>query len=187
MTKIVLAGKKIQLCYSTLAQQKIYDVMQGEITTIKEYLGLPDPVDENKTSEGELIVDGEPVVFSEEKEKEVISQAEMMQRACTIMQILAEGAAFAHNLIVDYGFDQSEKWNVLPKEFFLATMQYADIAFYVKAIMLSIRKATAVIIPSELKAEEEDEYIKELEQAKNQTDAAEKTDSESCTEDSAAV
>lgn len=171
MTKIVLAGKKIQLCYNVSAQQKLHDIMQGDMITVRDYLGLIDTDTEDDTVES----------------VSAISQAEMMQRTCTIMQVLAEGAAWSHNLIADYGFDQTEKWNVLPKEFFLATMQFADIRFYIQAIMSTIKKATAVIVPAELKAEEEDEYLKELEESKNQTAATEKKDSESFIEDSAAV
>lgn len=166
MTKLVLAGKKICLCYNVSAQEKLYDIMQGDVTSIKEYLGLPDSDSEDQTFK--------------------FSQYETMSRICTIIQVLAEGGAFAHNLIIEYGFDQSDKWNVLPKEFFLATMQFADVKFYVSAIMSTIRKDTAVIIPMNLKAEEEDEYLKELETAKNQPAAVEKTNSESSTEDSAA-
>ncbi len=169
MTKLELYGKKISLKYSALAQEKMYEEMQGDIGTLKKYLGMP-----------EKDAEGNPGTESE------ISQSEIMNRLCKLICILADAAAYEHNFMINCGFSQGENWTVLPIEFFKATMQFHDMPFYSQAIMSTIQDDSAFIIPSSMKAEEEDEYLKEYETQKNQSDAVEKTDSESFTEDSTA-
>ncbi len=116
----------------------------------------------------EELIGGDVDKLSEFIAAEGITTGTTLKRLAQIVTILANGAVFAHNKDIEFGFKQGEKKQFFTEDFFLAKIEIQDIQECMQSINEEIYKGTAVVVPDNVKIAEEDEVLAEIEEIKNQ-------------------
>lgn len=136
---MIIGGHDIPSKFNTKAMIDIEELIGGDVDKLSEFVGA-----------------------------EGITTGTTLKRIAQIVTILANGAVFAHNKDVEFGFVQAEKKQYFTEDFFLAFLEISDIQGCMESINEEIYKGTAVVIPDNVKVSEEDEVLAEIEEIKNQ-------------------
>lgn len=133
-----IGGYDIPTKFNTKAMIDIEDLIGGDVDKLSDFIGA-----------------------------EGITTGTTLKRIAQIITILANGAVFAHNKDVEFGFKQEDKKPFFTDDFFLAKLEITDIAECMQSINDEIYKGTTVIVPDNVKVAEEDEVLAEIEEIKN--------------------
>lgn len=94
---------------------------------------------------------------------------EMLSKYNAVITDLANGAVTKHNTDIVFGFEQGEKKELFPDDYFINVMQVSDIMKYREEIFRTLNMGTDYEIPEGVEVQEKDPELAELEREKNLT------------------
>lgn len=91
----------------------------------------------------------------------------LFKRICKVIEIFANAAVIQENTLIDMGLAPGEKRKFYEKGVFEKILDLNKTAEYLNICMGVINEGTAVAIPDEVEFAEKDEFLEEIEAAKN--------------------
>lgn len=140
--KIRIDETEIEVFLSTKAMIDIKDEMQKPFESLKEWL------------------------IGEEGES--LDVTEQLYRIAHVIGRLANGAVFKHNSLIKSGLRSGELKEFYTLETFVNILDPFQMEYYFKAIFECINLGTVVSVPENVKFDEEDEVLREMDEEKNQ-------------------